>query len=64
MKMHDKDEESIILDEEQRSWDQKRSEEEFWSVWEVFQEVKRLKVLREIEGMRSEITMPRYIETS
>ena len=36
MKMHDKDEESIIPDEEQRSWDRKRSEEdeklEFWVI--------------------------------
>ena len=28
MKMHDKDGESIISDEEQRSWDQKWSEED------------------------------------
>ena len=64
MKMHDKDEESIISDEKQRSWDRKWSEEEVWSAWEVLWEVKRLKVLREIEGMRSEMAMPLYIETS
>ena len=30
----------------------------------MFWEVKRLKVSRKIEGMRSEIVMPLYIETS
>ena len=49
MKMHDKDEESIILDEEQRSWDRKWSEEdeklEFW----VIKRRRKVSLLREIE---------------
>ena len=64
MKMHNKDEESIIPDKGQRSWDWKGSQEEVWSVWKVFWDVERLKVSREIEGMRFEIAMPLYIETS
>ena len=52
MKMHDKDEESIIPDEEQRSWDRKWSEEdgklEFW----VIERRREVCLSREIEENR------------
>ena len=64
MKMHDKDEESIILDEEQRSWDWKWSEEdenlEFW----VIERRREVYLSREIKENGSEIPKHEFIETS
>ena len=46
--MHEKEGEINIPDEEKWSWDQRLSEEEDLSAWEVFREVKKLKGLREM----------------
>ena len=58
--MHEKEGEINIPDEEKWSWDQKLSEEEVWSAWEMFWEVKRLKG----ERNESEIARRLYIESS
>ena len=47
--MDEKEGEINILDEEKWSWDQRLSEEEDLSAWEVFREVKKLKGLREMD---------------
>ena len=51
--MHDKEEERILLDEEQRSWDKKWSEEEEMLKFWVFGSERREKLLREIDAMRA-----------
>ena len=64
MKMHDKDEESIIPEEKQGSWDQKWSEECEGFKFEVFGSERRENLLREIEGVKSEIAIALYIKIS
>ena len=50
--MRGKKGESIIPDEEQRSWDQKWSEEDEKLEFSVFGSERREKLLREIDAMR------------
>ena len=57
MKMHDQDEESIIPEEKQGSWDWKWSDDSEGLEFEVFGSERKENLSREIEGNEWELLM-------